>query len=87
MDYVMPRSEDLPPVKMVHHDSPNPDTYMGLKGAGEAGVGGSAAAMANAINNALMPFGVAVNTLPLSPSNVWNALQQAQKIPQKEAAE
>jgi CO/xanthine dehydrogenase Mo-binding subunit len=84
---VMPRSEDLPPVKMVHHDSPNPHTYMGLKGAGEAGVGGSAAAMANAINNALIPFGASLNTLPLSPSNIWSALQQAGAQRQKEAAE
>ena len=87
MDYVMPRCEDLPPVKMVHHDSPNPDTYMGLKGAGEAGVGGSAAAMANAINNALIPFGASLNRLPLSPSNIWRALQQAGAQRQKEAAE
>jgi carbon-monoxide dehydrogenase large subunit len=87
MDYVMPRSEDLPAVKMVHHDSPNPVTYMGLKGAGEAGVGGSAAAVVNAINNALIPLGVSLNTLPLSAPNVWGAIQAARKRGQREAAE
>lgn len=75
MDYVMPRCEDIPEIRMVHHDSPNPDTYMGLKGAGEAGVGGSAAAVANAINDALRPLGVALNQLPFSPSKVWGAIQ------------
>jgi carbon-monoxide dehydrogenase large subunit len=87
MDYVMPRSEDLPAVQMVHHDSPNPVTYMGLKGAGEAGVGGSAAAVVNAINNALIPLGVSLNTLPLSAPNVWGAIQAARKRGQREAAE
>ncbi len=60
MDYVMPRAADMPAIAMVHHDSPHPDTYMGLKGAGEAGVGGSAAAVVNAVNNALAPLGVAI---------------------------
>ena len=79
VDYVMPRSEDMPEVRMVHHDSPNPDTYMGLKGAGEAGVGGSAAAVVNAINNALMPIGASLNALPLSAPRVWEAIQTARK--------
>lgn len=78
MDYVMPRAEDMPPVTMVHHDSPNPDTYMGLKGAGEAGVGGSAAAVVNAVNDALKPLGVAINALPLDAPAVWSAIQGAQ---------
>jgi carbon-monoxide dehydrogenase large subunit len=88
MDYVMPRAEDLPEVKMAHHDSPNPTTYMGLKGAGEAGVGGSAAAVVNAINNALIPLGVSLNDLPLSAPNVWASIQAARKRSvRREAAE
>ena len=47
----------------------------GVKGAGEAGVGGSAAAVANAINDALRPLGVALNQLPFSPSRVWGVIQ------------
>ncbi|MDX2222657.1 MAG: xanthine dehydrogenase family protein molybdopterin-binding subunit [Rhodospirillaceae bacterium] len=79
MDYVMPRASDMPEIAMVHHDSPNPVTYMGLKGAGEAGVGGSAAAVANAINDALAPFGVAITDLPLTAPRVWSAIQAARK--------
>jgi carbon-monoxide dehydrogenase large subunit len=77
MDYVMPRCEDIPEIAVVHHDSPNPDTYMGLKGAGEAGVGGSAAAVANAVNNALQPLGVALSDLPFNAPAVWSALKRA----------
>lgn len=79
MDYVMPRCEDIPEISVVHHDSPNPDTYMGLKGAGEAGVGGSAAAVANAVNNALVPLGVSLTDLPFNAPAVWSALQKAAK--------
>lgn len=85
MDYVMPRAGDMPDIGVVHHDSPNPVTYMGLKGAGEAGVGGSAAAVANAINDALAPFGVAITDLPLSAPRVWAALRAARETKRKVA--
>lgn len=87
VDYVMPRALDVPPITMVHHDSPNPVTYMGLKGAGEAGVGGSAAAVVNAVNDALSPLGVAIYELPVTAPKVWAAIQAArQPSRQKEVA-
>jgi carbon-monoxide dehydrogenase large subunit len=79
MNYVMPRAADMPKIDMVHHDSPNPVTYMGLKGAGEAGVGGSAAAVVNAVNDALAPLGVMMSELPLTPSRVWQAIEEGRK--------
>lgn len=79
MDYVMPRIEDVPEIELRHHDCPNPVTYMGMKGAGEAGVGGSAAAVINSVNNALAPFGVMMTDLPLTAPRVWAAIQQAKK--------
>lgn len=91
VDYVMPRALDVPPVAMVHHDSPNPVTYLGLKGAGEAGVGGSAAAVVNAVNDALVPLGVSINDLPVTAPKVWAAIQsareqKAQPAPKREVA-
>jgi carbon-monoxide dehydrogenase large subunit len=77
VDYVMPRALDMPTVAVAHHDSPNPVTYKGLKGAGEAGVGGSAAAVVNAVNDALAPLGVAIFDLPLTAPRVWAAVQSA----------
>jgi carbon-monoxide dehydrogenase large subunit len=59
---------------------------MGLKGAGEAGVGGSAAAVVNAVNNALAPLGVAINALPLDAPSVWAALRRASGASEREAA-
>jgi carbon-monoxide dehydrogenase large subunit len=78
VDYVMPRAQDIPPIRMVHHDSPNPVTYLGLKGAGEAGVGGSAAAVVNAVNDALAPLGAEqITDLPVTAPRVWSAIQAA----------
>ncbi|MEO0998763.1 MAG: molybdopterin cofactor-binding domain-containing protein, partial [Pseudomonadota bacterium] len=76
-DYVMPRALDMPEVAMAHHDSPNPVTFMGLKGAGEAGVGGSAAAVVNAVNDALSSLGVGITELPLTAPRIWDAIQAA----------
>jgi carbon-monoxide dehydrogenase large subunit len=83
VDYVMPRALDVPPITMVHHDSPNPVTYMGLKGAGEAGVGGSAAAIVNAVNDALAPLGAVVEDLPVTAPKVWAAIQAAKQPAKK----
>jgi carbon-monoxide dehydrogenase large subunit len=77
MDYTMPRALDVPPITVAHHDTPNPVTYLGLKGAGEAGVGGSAAAVVNAVNDALAPFGIELTELPLTAPRVWAALEAA----------
>jgi len=79
----MPRALDVPPITIVHHDSPNPVTYMGLKGAGEAGVGGSAAAIVCAINDALAPLGVSVTELPVTATQVWESIQSANHPAQK----
>lgn len=86
VNYVMPRAADVPDIATAHHDSPNPVTLMGMKGAGEAGVGGSAAAVVNAVNDALAPFGVEINDLPVSAPRVWAALRQARSVKKRRVA-
>lgn len=68
--YLVPRAGDLPLLRMVHQVTPSPFTMHGNKGAGEAGVGGAQAAVANAVEDALAPFGVTVRSLPLTPPAV-----------------
>ncbi len=68
--YLLPRANDLPPVRMGHHVTPSPFTELGTKGAGEAGVGGAMSAVVNAVEDALAPEGVVVRSLPLTPPAV-----------------
>lgn len=72
-EYLVPRANDLPDFVIGHHETPAPYTLLGAKGAGEAGVGGALAAVANAVDDALHRVpGVtaAVTTVPLSPPAV-----------------
>jgi carbon-monoxide dehydrogenase large subunit len=75
--YLLPRAGDLPPIEVDHQETPSPFTVLGNKGAGEAGVGGAAAAVANAVDDALVPLGVTVRTFPLSPPNLLTAIEHA----------
>lgn len=75
--YLLPRPADLPTVRLEHQVTPSPFTMYGNKGAGEAGVGGAQAAVANAIEDALAPFGVTVRQVPLPPPVVLALIDEA----------
>ena len=78
LDYLIPTAADVPEVEIAHLESPSPYVPSGIKGMGEGGAIGPPAAIANAVADALRPFGVRVNTLPLSPARVLEMLDQAQ---------
>jgi carbon-monoxide dehydrogenase large subunit len=44
-----------------------------VRGVGEGGTLGPAAALANAVADALAPFGVEASELPLTPARLWAA--------------
>jgi carbon-monoxide dehydrogenase large subunit len=74
-EYVMPRSLDIPPIHVGHRQTPSPYTLLGNKGGGEAGVGGAAAAVMNAVADGLAPLGIDILELPLHPPTLWAQLQ------------
>jgi CO/xanthine dehydrogenase Mo-binding subunit len=37
MDYLLPSAHEVPPVEIVHHETPSPHTVFGQKGSGESG--------------------------------------------------
>jgi 2-furoyl-CoA dehydrogenase large subunit len=80
MDYLLPSAEEVPSITIVDHCTPSPLTEFGQKGSGEAGYLGGPAAIASAVNDALAPFNVSLDALPMTPQAIWRALQQA---PQK----
>ena len=78
MDYLVPTAADVPRVEIGHIVSPSPYTPGGIKGMGEAGgVIAPPAAVANAIADALSPFGVVrINEIPLTPERVLAAIER-----------
>jgi carbon-monoxide dehydrogenase large subunit len=76
-DYVLPTAATVPNFMLRHIETPSPLNPLGMKGAGEAGCTGAAAAIVNAIADALAPFGVApVGAGPFSPSHIRTLLRK-----------
>src|SRR5213083_1451788 len=74
MDYAVPTAADLSPIEVHHLETPAPSIAGGYKGAGEGGTAGAPAAILNAVNDALAPFGVTLTEQPVTPERVLRAL-------------
>jgi carbon-monoxide dehydrogenase large subunit len=75
MDYGLPTSHDIPNIRIAHIETPSPWTKGGMKGMGEGGAISPGAAIANAVSDALAPFGLEFNEIPLTPNLVFTRLQ------------
>jgi carbon-monoxide dehydrogenase large subunit len=79
LDYFAPTACDLPPVELDHLETPSPVTPFGIRGIGETGTIPPAAAIANAICDALSPIGVEINRLPMTSEAIWRAIERAKE--------
>ncbi len=77
--YLTPRAPDLPSFKTDHMETPSPYNMFGMKGAGESGLGGAVACIANAVNDALRPLGVKIHNMPLNPPHILEAIHSEVK--------
>jgi aerobic carbon-monoxide dehydrogenase large subunit len=75
MDYALPIASDIPAMQIVHQHSPSPLNPLGVKGVGEGGAVAPPAAIANAVCDALAPFGVEVNATPIKPEQLVRAMR------------
>jgi carbon-monoxide dehydrogenase large subunit len=81
MDYLVPTSVEVPPMQVVHQESPSQFVPGGFKGVGEGGAVNAPAAIVGAVNDALAPFGVAANHTPLKPEWVRRAMRNRASHP------
>jgi 2-furoyl-CoA dehydrogenase large subunit len=79
MDYLLPSSHEVPVVDIVHHVTPSPHTVFGQKGSGESGYLGAPAAIASAVNDAVRPLGIAVNSLPIKIARLGDLIAEARE--------
>ncbi|ALG72741.1 carbon monoxide dehydrogenase [Azospirillum thiophilum] len=82
MDYCMPRADDVPSfIVRYHEDQPCTHNPLGVKGCGEAGTIGAAAAVMNAVVDALTDYGIAHMDMPATPEKVWRVIRDATPAP------
>ncbi len=76
LEYAVPRADMLPRFELHRTVTPTPVNPLGVKGIGEAATIGSTPAVANAVMDALRPFGVEHLDTPLTPEKIWRAMQR-----------
>ena len=71
VDYALPTATEVPPIETCIVEVPSPHGPFGARGVGEPPVVPGAAAVANAIRDAV---GVRITELPITPEWLWNTL-------------
>ena len=78
-DFLPPTSREIPPIELLHLETLGGTTITQAKGLGEGGAIGAPAAVLNAVNDALAPFGVTIDDMPATPRRIRAALRRATK--------
>jgi carbon-monoxide dehydrogenase large subunit len=74
MDYALPRAADICWMETARTVTPTPVNPMGVKGVGEAGTIAATPAIANAVVDALSPFGVRHVDMPFKREKLWRLM-------------
>jgi carbon-monoxide dehydrogenase large subunit len=76
MDYALPRAADLPSFDLGFNPTRCTTNPLGVKGCGEAGAVAAFPAVANAILDALAPFGVTELAGCATASRIWRSIRK-----------
>ncbi len=77
MDYAIPRADQLPPLPVALEEHASVVNPLGVKGVGESGAIPGAAAVANAVEDALGDLGVVIREVPVSAARLHALLRAA----------
>ena len=77
MDYAMPHAHDAPMIDVANRPVPTKTNPIGAKGCGEAGTSGGLPAVANAVIHALSDYAIRHLEMPMTPSRIWQAIEDA----------
>jgi aerobic carbon-monoxide dehydrogenase large subunit len=76
MDFLVPYATEIPPVLVLHLETPSPLNPLGVKGVGEAGCIAVGAVIASGVEDALRPLGpIKFHHVPLTPRMLSEALE------------
>jgi aerobic carbon-monoxide dehydrogenase large subunit len=74
-DFLPPTAHEIPPIELHHIETLTGNSLTKAKGLGEGGAIGAPAAVINAVNDALSPFGVSIDEMPATPQRIRAALR------------
>ncbi|RJQ82668.1 xanthine dehydrogenase family protein molybdopterin-binding subunit [Amycolatopsis panacis] len=83
LNFRLPTIDDLPPLVLDELQTPSPWNPLGIKGTGEAGIIPVAAAIAEAIEDALEPLGVSVHRMPMTSQRVRHLIATSTPLPKE----
>jgi CO/xanthine dehydrogenase Mo-binding subunit len=78
-DYLIPTLHEMPnEIRVGHVQTPSPFTEYGIKGGGEGGRMGAPPALSGAVEDALRPYGIKIDELPLTPKRIRTMVRAAE---------
>ena len=77
MDYGLPKADQLPMLPVARLDHPSVVNELGIKGVGESGAIPGAAAIANAVEDAVADLGVTIREVPVTSARLFALLEAA----------
>ncbi|HJV29751.1 MAG TPA: xanthine dehydrogenase family protein molybdopterin-binding subunit [Gaiellaceae bacterium] len=75
-DYTLLTAAEVPPLRTAFVETPSPFNPLGAKGIGEGGAIATPPAIANAVADALAPFGVRHLDPPYTEERLWRAMHE-----------
>jgi carbon-monoxide dehydrogenase large subunit len=69
-EYLLVSATEVPTIELIHMESPSPLNPLGVKGVGECGIAPASAAIIAAVENALSPFNVHIDQVPIRPAEI-----------------
>ena len=80
VDYTIPTASESVALRIVHRETPS-EVLGGVRGAGEAAITAAPAVLAGAVEDALAPLGVRINSTRLSADALWRSIVEASREP------
>jgi len=77
-EYLLVSATEVPNIELIHMESPTPLNPLGVKGVGECGIAPASAAIVAAVENALSPFNVHIDQVPIRPAEIVSLVQANQ---------
>ena len=77
MDYCVPRSDAMPPLRIELSEDPTAGNPLGVKGGGESGITPATAVIFNALADALKDYTRDELPMPATPAAIWEVIHRA----------